>query len=162
MSSFLPSAVALGSALLAAIWLTVSRSSPNEFGLERLRASRALALTTAVQAVHFAEEWATAFHVEFPALFGLAPLPVSFFVAFNLAWILFWVLSIAWVRGARRLGFFAAWFLAIAGVLNGLAHPAMGVLREGYFPGLLTSPLLGLAALLLWQRLLAATKPQRI
>ncbi|MDJ0698438.1 MAG: HXXEE domain-containing protein [Woeseiaceae bacterium] len=116
-----------------------------------------LGIATAIQSAHFIEEWATGFHVRFPALFGLDPMPLSVFVTFNLTWIAIWISSIPLLRVARRPAFFAAWFLAIAGMLNGLAHPLMAVASGGYFPGLITSPFIGVASLYLWRRLQGAT-----
>lgn len=100
MLSVLPSFVILGLAALAALVLALSRPSPPEREMERHAASHALALAVGVQSVHFAEETATGFHERFPALFGLPAMPLSVFVA--------------------------AWFLAIAGMLNGLCHDPTG------------------------------------
>jgi hypothetical protein len=155
--SVFPSVAALGLVALAAARLAWQRTSPVPLAPERISASRALALATAVQCAHFAEEWITGFHIEFPALFGLEPMALSVFVAFNIAWIAFWLMSIPAIRLARRTAFFAAWFLAIAGVLNGIAHPLIAVGTAGYFPGLISSPFTGLACLVLWQRLQSAT-----
>ena len=157
MSSLVPSIVALGLVALAALQATLGRTSPVELTAERASASKMLAVATAIQTAHFIEEWATGFHVRFPALFGLDPIPLSVFVAFNLAWIVLWIVSIPLIRRARQAAFFTAWFLAIAGVLNGIAHPVLALRTGGYFPGLISSPLIGLAGLLLWQRLKAAT-----
>ncbi|MBT8083292.1 MAG: HXXEE domain-containing protein [Gammaproteobacteria bacterium] len=121
-----------------------------------------LALATAIQAGHFGEEWATDFHIRFPALFGLDPMPLSFFIAFNLIWIIVWIASVPLLRIGRKVAFFAAWFLAIAGVLNGLAHPLMAVASGGYFPGLISSPFIGLVSVLLWRRLYRASSGSEI
>jgi hypothetical protein len=129
--------------------------------MERVTASWALGLATAVQSVHFVEEWATGFHVRFPALFGLEPMPLVFFVAFNLTWIAIWIASIPLLRSARKPAFFAAWFLAIAGMLNGIAHPVMALASGGYFPGLVSSPFIGLVSIYLWRRLKGATVSER-
>ena len=61
------------------------------------------------------------------------------------------------VGAGRRLAFFAAWFLALAGLLNGVAHPAFAVGVGGYFPGLVTSPFIGAAGIWLWLRLRQTT-----
>ncbi|MEN8159367.1 MAG: hypothetical protein ABFS41_04760, partial [Myxococcota bacterium] len=61
--SLLPSVVILGLVALAAIALASRRRSPVGRADERRAAARALALATAVQAVHFAEEAAMGFHV---------------------------------------------------------------------------------------------------
>ena len=157
MSGLVPSIVALGLVALAALQATLGRTCPVELTAERAAASKMLAIATAVQTAHFIEEWATGFHVRFPALFGLDPIPLSVFVAFNLGWIVLWIVSIPLIRRARQPAFFTAWFLAIAGVLNGIAHPVLAISTGGYFPGLISSPLIGLAGLLLWQRLNGAT-----
>ncbi len=157
MLSLIPSIVVLGLAAFAALQLALRHPSPTEFTMERATASRVLALATAIQSGHFAEEWATGFHVRFPALFGLEPMPLSFFVVFNLTWIAIWIASVPLLRSARKPAFFAAWFLAIAGMLNGVAHPLMAVASGGYFPGLISSPFIGLAGIYLWRRLDGAT-----
>ncbi len=157
MFSVVPSLVVLGIAAFFALQLAVRRPSPAEFADKRAAASRALAHATGIQCVHFAEEWATGFHVHFPALLGLEPMPLSFFVGFNLAWIAAWVVSVPLLRSAQPLAFFAAWFLAIAGMLNGVAHPLLALTSGGYFPGLITSPAIGLAGILLWRQLHRAT-----
>jgi len=160
MWSVAPSVVVLGLVAIVAVRLALSRSSPIEAVTERIVASTVLGITTAVQSAHFAEEWVTGFHARFPALLGLNPMPLSFFVAFNLAWIVIWIISIPFLRLGRRAAFFAAWFLAIAGILNGVAHPMMAIASGGYFPGLITSPVIGIAGLILWQRLQRATSDQ--
>jgi hypothetical protein len=86
-------------------------------------------------------------------------MPFSFFVVFNVVWIAIWIASIPGLRSSRRIAFFAAWFLAIAGTLNGIAHPLMAVTARGYFPGLVSSPFVGLACIWLWSRLRLAARP---
>ena len=155
--SLIPSIVILGLAAFAALRLALRHPSPIDFSMERETASWVLTLATAIQCAHFAEEWATDFHARFPALFGLEPMPLSIFVVFNLTWIAIWIASVPLLRAARKSAFFAAWFLAIAGMLNGVAHPLMAVATGGYFPGLISSPFIGLASIYLWRRLVAAT-----
>jgi len=155
--SVVPSIAILGLVALAALWLAENRPSPADFVIGRATASQALALATAVQTAHFGEEWATGFHARFPALFGLEPMPLSFFVVFNCVWIAIWIASIPSLRSASKPAFFAAWFLAIAGMLNGVAHPLMAIASGGYFPGLVSSPLIGLISIHLWRRLRCAT-----
>ena len=157
MWSVVPSVVVLGLAAIVAVRLAQRRSSPVEAAAERNAASTVLGFATAIQSAHFAEELVTGFHTRFPALLGLDPMPLSFFVAFNLAWIAIWIVSNPFLRLGKRPAFFAAWFLAIAGILNGVAHPMMAIASGGYFPGLITSPVIGLAGVILWQRLQKAT-----
>ncbi len=162
MTSVLPSVVALGLAALAALLLALRRYSPPVRSSERRAASRALTVAVAVQAFHFAEEAATGFHERFPGLFDLPSLPFEGFVAFNVAWLGIWALSVPGLRSGRAPAFFAAWFLAIAGMLNAIAHPLLAVAAGGYFPGLVTSPAIGAAGVGLWLRLRGATasKPE--
>ena len=162
MLSVVPSVVVLGLVAVVAACFTQNRSSPVEAVTERMTASTFLGVATAIQGAHFAEEWATGFHVRFPALMGLDPMPLSFFVTFNLVWLAIWIASIPFLRVGRRAAFFAGWFLAFAAMLNGVAHPMIAILSGGYFPGLITSPMIGIAGVLLWQRLQKATsKPGR-
>lgn len=104
--------------------------------------------------MHFAEELTTGFHEQFPALFGLPPMPLDLFVAANLVWLGIWSVSIAWIRRAHPVPLFAAWFLAVAGCANGVVHPLLALAAGGYFPGLFTSPFIGLAGFWLWRRLM--------
>ena len=160
MWSIVPSVVILGLVAVVAVRLAQRRSSPVEAEKERRAAAAVLGVATAIQGAHFAEEWLTGFHARFPALLGLEPMPLSFFVSFNLAWIVIWIVSIPFLRLGRRPAFFAAWFMAIAAMLNGVAHPLMAIASGGYFPGLITSPIIGIAGAILSQRLRSATSEQ--
>jgi hypothetical protein len=148
-----PSIAILALVALAALIFTNRRNASGESTIERAAASRALVLATAAQSIHFVEEWMTGFHIQFPALFGQDPMPLPFFVAFNLAWIAIWIVSVPLVRSGVKPAVFAAWFLALAGMLNGIAHPLLAVLAGSYFPGLISSPIIGVASLYLWRRL---------
>lgn len=158
MIALLPSILALGPVAIAAAILAFTR--PLRPGQPHTTAARALAFTTLCQAVHFGEETLTGFHEAFPALFGLPAIPLTAFVAFNVAWLVIWSASVFGLRATRSPALFAAWFLAIAGVLNGLAHPLMALAVGGYFPGLVTSPAIGILALWLGIRLRAASAPR--
>jgi hypothetical protein len=160
MLNVLPSLFVLGLAALAALLLVLSRWSPPEKVAERLAAAWALALTVGVQSVHFAEETATGLHQRLGALLGLPGIPLSVFVVFNLLWLGIWVASVPGVRSARPAAFFAAWFLAIAGMFNGVAHPLLAIAADGYFPGLVSSFFIGGASVWLCLRLRRATRPR--
>jgi hypothetical protein len=105
------------------------------------------------QAVHFVEELSTGFHRRFPEALGLPAWSTAFFVSFNVAWLVAWVLCIPGLTARRHLALFPLWFLAIAAVANGIAHPALAARAGGYFPGLVTAPVLGVGGLLLLRRL---------
>ena len=159
MLNVLPSILVLGLAAFAALLLALNLPSPTEKVAERLAAARALAVAVGIQSVHFAEELATGFHERLGALLGLPGMPLSVFVVFNLTWLGIWVASVPGLRSARTAAFFAAWFLAIAGIVNGIAHPLLAVADGRYFPGLVSSPFIGVASVWLLIRLHAATRP---
>ena len=50
------------------------------------------------------------------------------------------------------------WFFAIGMSLNGVVHPLLALQAGGYFPGLASSPVVGLFEVMLWSRLLAFTR----
>jgi hypothetical protein len=155
--SALPSVVILGLAMLAAAGLARARSPVPDRGV-RVRAATALVVAVLIQAIHIAEEARTGFHEQLPALLGMPAMPFRGFIAFNLTWLLIWCVSVPGLRAARPLAYFAAWFLAIAGVLNGVGHHAFAIAVGGYFPGLFTSPLIAFAAAWLAVRLFAASE----
>jgi hypothetical protein len=154
LRSVVVGAVGLEIAAVVALVLTVARRGDRPDA----RAARLLLVGTALQAVHFAEELATGFQVRFPALRGLPPWSDEFFVAFNVGWLAIWAVAARGLRRGVRAAYFPAWFFALAGIGNGLVHPACALLVGGYFPGLLSSPVVGGAGALLWARLWATTR----
>jgi len=153
--SLLPSIVILGIAALAAMRQTLVYPSPPDQSEARSAAARALAATAVIQAAHFTEEALTDFPGRLGDLLGLPAMPMSFFLVFNLGWLAIWAASVPGLRSARLGAFFAAWFLAIAGIINGIAHPALSIASGAYFPGLLTSPFIGIAGIWLFRKLKA-------
>ncbi len=158
MLIYLPSILALGLAAIVALLLGRIRHSPIESVAERIAASRSLALATGIQSVHFIEEAMTGFHRELGKLLGSSEIPLPIFLAFNLILIVIWIVSIRRLRADSTPAFVAAWFLAIAGVINLVAHPLLTIYKGGYFPGLVTSPLIGFAAAWLGIQLIKATQ----
>ncbi len=115
-----------------------------------------LAFSLLGQAIHFAEEAFTGFHYRFPELLGLPAWPFPLFVSFNLSLLALW----AWgLSSPLHQRFYAImyWFFAFASILNGIAHPTFSVLVGGYFPGLYSSPVVGILGVLLLIRLYKAT-----
>ena len=157
LTSILPSAVALGAAALVALLLTFSRGWAEGSRAQTRGAVRLALVAVLLEAAHFAEELSTGFHERFPALFDRSPMPLPVFVLFNLAWLAIWILSV-WGLAARNRGaLFPLWFLALASIANGLAHPAFSALEGRYFPGLVTAPAVGIVGVLLLRRLLSLT-----
>jgi hypothetical protein len=70
-----------------------------------------------------------------------------------------WMLSLAVLERHPRVALFPLWFLAIGSAANGVAHPLLAAARGGYFPGLATSPLVGVAGVLLLASLARVTRP---
>jgi hypothetical protein len=147
----------LGALLLVAAALTLTRR-PGGFSAEaRAPVLRLVGLAIVAQGAHFGEELLTGFQRLFPAGFGLAPWPTRLFVGFNAAWIAIWIASALALRAGSGAALLALWFLALALVANGLAHPLLSLRQGGYFPGLLTSPLVGFLGILLLARLRTLT-----
>ena len=143
-----------------ALFLTLARRV-HSWRSTTIRPTVRLAVVAVVlQAIHFMEEFTTGFHERFPELLGLAPWSVQFFVSFNLFWLAIWILSAGTLGARRRAAFFPLWFLAIGCAANGIAHPLLSMRTGGYFPGLVTSVLVGVIGVLLLRRLALITEPR--
>ena len=69
-----------------------------------------------------------------------------------------WALSLPLACRPVRAAFFPLWFLGLAAVGNGLAHPAFALLSGGYFPGLWTALPAGIAGFFLLRHLRYSTR----
>ena len=147
----------LSVALLGALLLTLYRRPPSARTAERRRTTMVFAVVVALQTAHFCEEYVTRFYETFPTTLGLAPWPSIFFVTFNVIWLVVWIIAAFGLSAGSQAAFAPAWFLAIAAIVNGIAHPLLALGAGGYFPGLMTSPLLAIGGIVLWRRLLATT-----
>ena len=128
--------LALDIALLVALALWLG-------GKWRVTSIMPYALGIVALAIHFAEEYATGFYREFPRVIGTAPWDESRFAAFNLAWLAVFVIAAVAARRGTSVAMILVLFFAIgAGIINGVGHVALALLRGGYFPGLYTSPLM--------------------
>ncbi len=99
----------------------------------------------------------TGVHLLYPPLIGLVPLSAELFVGFNIFWLGVWVLSALGVLRGSRVAYFPVWFFGLAMCLNGILHPLLAVWVAGYFPGLVTSPIVGIMGVVVIQRLFAVT-----
>ena len=140
-----------------ALLLTILRRPVDGDRVGRERTVRLFLIGLAAQCMHFMEEFVTRFQDRFPTLLGLPAWSQNFFVVFNLMWLGVWILSAIGMRRGYRLALFPVWFFAIGGIMNGIAHPMLAVVARGYFPGLITSPVVGVLGVLLWLRLQALT-----
>jgi len=155
-SSILLGTSGLTLAAIAALALAYSRSAVAGEHVAKVR--RIACVTVVVQAGHFGEEYLQQFFVHFPILLGLEPWSEGFFVSFNVAWLTAWVLAIVSLAKFPRLAAFPLWFLAMASVANGVTHPVLSLVVGGYFPGLWSSPLVGILGVVLVSRLISATR----
>jgi len=158
LRSVLTGTAGLSAAAVVALLLTIVRRPVDSDLAGRERTARLFLIGLAAQCLHFMEEFVTRFQDRFPALLGLPAWPENFFVAFNLLWLTVWILSAIGLQRGYRAALFPAWFFAIAAIANGIAHPLLALVDRGYFPGLISSPVLGVLGVLLWRRLLALTR----
>ena len=159
LGSVLRGTAGLSVAAAVALWLSVTRRPRDGASGEARRVRRIGGVAIAAQVVHFLEEWSSGFHVRFPELLGLAPWSTTFFVTFNACWIAIWIGSAVFLETLPRLLAFPLWFLAIASVANGIVHPLAAILSGGYFPGLWSSPLVGIMGVLALRALGAFSPP---
>jgi hypothetical protein len=161
LQSLLTGTIALTVLAVVALLLTVSRwpRTIEAVAWRRLRVVYLAAIGS--QAAHFAEELSNGFYLRFPEQLGLSPWSPNAFIILNGFWLVVWVVSLLGLRRYFRVAAFPAWFLALAGIVNGVAHPLLALRVGGYFPGLFTSPLVFVAGLLLLRELNRATTPRR-
>lgn len=158
LRSILIGTAGLSACGLIALLLTLARATPSANSPEASQVKKIAAAGIMLHSVHFIEEWQTGFHVRFPTLLGLAPWTSAFFLSHNLFFIGVWILSLAVLRAQTHLALFPLWFLAIASTANGIAHPLFSGVVADYFPGLLTSPLVGICGVLLMRALFMFTR----
>jgi len=152
MANVLLGTLGLTLAALAALVLTIARGRVSAASVSRVR----LVATVAIlfQLCHFIEEAMNHFYVRFPELLGLEPWSRAFFLAFNLFWLMAWLLAVVGINTFWRISVFALWFLAIASMANGIVHPLFAFAIGGYFPGLWTSPFVGILGVVLFRALI--------
>ena len=106
-----------------------------------------------IQCFHFLEEYLTGFQTKFPLLFGYTWSDEQF-VAFNLIWLGVLILNGVWLYSATRLSYLLVYcFAVIGGIGNGIGHPLLSLRAGGYFPGLITSPLLLIIGIVLLNKM---------
>jgi len=158
-SSYIPSILALGTLLVVAIVVTAARPRLEPELRATPRFAIVIGLTILGQLGHFIEEWRSGLHVSLPEAFGVPPISESVFVWFNVSWLVVWVLALLGARAGWVIALVPLWFLGLAMILNVIAHPLLSLRAGGYFPGLLTSPLVGVLGLLTIRELLKVTTP---
>lgn len=159
--SILVGTIGLTAAAFGALLLTLSRGGVVA-GAQSIKSTvRIAAIAIVLQLGHFVEEAVTGFPHRFPQILGLAQWPMRFFVWFNLIWCAIWILACWGLYARRQVALFPLWFLGLASVVNGVAHPVLALRAGGYFPGLFTSPLIGIAGVLVLTMLASVTRKTR-
>jgi hypothetical protein len=143
---------------IVALVLTIFRGPVRDDLIEGERTANLLLTGLAAQCLHCTEEFVTRFPERFPKLLSLDPWSDDFYVVFNLVWLSIWIVSAIGLKNGNRFAYFPAWFFAIGSIANGVGHPVLSVVARGYFPGLITSPLVGVLGFLLFLRLLRSSK----
>ena len=156
--SFVPSLIALSAMAAVALVITIVRGGIDTDPTALRSAVRVAILAIVCQVLHFAEEAGGEFNLRFPEFFGLDPVAMDSFVALNLVALTVWVLSVPALAGRSSAALFPLWFLAVASVSNAVLHPALALATGGYFPGVLTSPIVGVAGVLLLRGLARITR----
>ncbi len=158
LRSWIGGTLALWLTLAVAVGTSIARPLTPGAGTARRGVLAAGMVTLLAQCAHFAEEAATGFPAVVPPLLGLAPWSPGPFVILNVAWIGIWAAALIGVQAGRRLAEWPLWFLSLAGILNGVAHPALAVIAGSWVPGLFTSPVVAVAGLMLLRALARASR----
>ena len=158
LRSILMGTAGLSAGAVLALLLTIVRGPLSRDLAGREQTARLFMIGLAAQCLHFMEEFVTRFQDRFPSLLGLPTWSEDFFVVFNLISLSVWILSAIGLQRGYKFALFPVWFFAIAAIANGIGHPVFAVIASGYFPGLITSPVLAVVGVLLWFRLQALTR----
>jgi len=142
-------------AAIISMLLAVSRRSISALELPLVR--RLTVLGVLLHVCHFSEEYWSQFYVRFPELLGLRTWSATFFAVFNLTWVTVWLGCVALLGSYPRMAVFPIWFLGIASAANGVVHPLLSLTTRGYFPGLWSSPLVGILGFVLLRALASLT-----
>ena len=153
LQSILIGTSALTTVGIAALLLTIAKKPKSLNSQDLDQFVKLFLIGVAFQCIHFLEEFVTHLYEGLPQLLGLQPWSAEFFVSFNLSGICIWILSAVGLKNNFRLAFFPVWFFAIGMTANGIIHPALALAVGGYFPGLFTSPIVGVLGVMLLLRL---------
>jgi hypothetical protein len=143
--------------LAISVVLTVKRPHLHPAVRTSRRFAAVVGVTIVAQGLHFVEELRSDLFVRLPETFGLAPFTETAFVWFNAVWLVIWVVALVAVREGIVVAVCPLWFLALAAVLNALAHPLLALRSGGYFPGLWTAPFVGVLGIVMLRALRRVT-----
>lgn len=153
VQSFLVGCAGLAALLAAAIVLWIARPirRASKSRLESL--SNVMAWGIIFYVVHQIECFLGTFHVTLPQLFGWIAWPGSLYLAVQAGCVLIWLPSTAGIRHLNRAAFLPAWFFALVAMGLGFLVPVLALTVEGYFPGLMSSSLVGVMGALTLRQL---------
>ncbi|MDH4351416.1 MAG: HXXEE domain-containing protein [Gemmatimonadota bacterium] len=160
-SSLTPTMVALAAPAAAAVILTALRPRlrPDVRGSRRLLL--VVGLTIAAQVLHFVEELRTELYVAFPTTFGFPAAQLSVFVWANTTALVVWAAALIAVRQGIVLALLPLWFLGFCALLNLVLHPYLALTTGGYYPGVVTAPLVGVLGIMTIRELARVTANDR-
>jgi len=156
-SSLIPTMTALAAPAAAAVILTAVRPRLPPHVRESRRLLLVVGLTICAQALHFAEELLTELYVAFPTTFGFPAAEQSVFVWANITALVVWVAALIAVRQGIVIALLPLWFLGFAGLLNLFLHPYLAFRTGGYYPGVVTAPLVGVLGIMTIRELTRVT-----
>ncbi|NUM76966.1 HXXEE domain-containing protein [candidate division KSB1 bacterium] len=115
----------------------------------------------AVQFIHFAEEFTTAFRVKFPLLYGGVPYSDNLFVTFNMvAYFIFTVACLlAFTKNLKFLLVPVLFYIVYGAIGNAISHTWWSLYLRSYFPGLVTAQIYWIAGPFVLCKLLGSRKP---
>lgn len=141
----------------AAIVLTALRPRLRMDRAARRRFLLVVGLMIVGQALHFVEELLTQLYIVFPTSFGYPPAAQSAFIWANVTFLGIWAAALVAVREGLVIGLLPLWFLGYAEVLNLFLHPLLALRAGGYYPGVVTAPIVGVLGILTLRELFRIT-----
>lgn len=156
-SSLTPTMIALAAPAAAAVIMTGLRPHLTPDKKARRRLFLVVGLTIAGQVLHFGEELLTELYVVFPTSFGYPAAPQSVFVSANITALVVWTGALLAVRQGIVIAVLPLWFLGFAELLNLFLHPGLAIWTGGYYPGVITAPLVGALGIMTIRELTRAT-----
>jgi hypothetical protein len=153
--------IALAAPATAAVTMTALRPRlPRDLKRTR-RLLLVVGLTIAGQVLHFGEELLTELYVAFPTSFGYPAAALSVFVWANIAALVVWVVALLAVRQGIVIAVLPLWFLGFAELLNLFLHPYLALKTGGYYPGVVTAPIVGVLGIMTIRELARVTARNR-
>lgn len=115
------------------IWLNFNKSYSRKLSWLYL-------ISILIQVAHFLEEYFTGFYKVFPSFFSDRPWTGNQFIAFNIIWLIIFLLASIGTFKNIKLSFLVLWFFIVVGCIgNAVLHIGSTLLRQQYFSGTVTA-----------------------